>query len=69
MKKTICLLLAVLMLAALLAGCAGKQEKEEKITISMYLWDKSMFKELSPWLEEQFPDIEFNFIQSFNTME
>lgn len=30
MKKTICLLLAVLMLAALLAGCAGKQEKEEK---------------------------------------
>lgn len=28
-----------------------------------------MFKELSPWLEQKFPNIDFTFIQSFNTME
>ena len=28
-----------------------------------------MFKELTPWLEEKFPEINFTFIQSFNTME
>ena len=35
----------------------------------MYMWDRSMFKELSPWLEEKFPNIDFTFIQSFNSME
>ncbi len=43
--------------------------KDGKIQISMYMWDRSMFKELSPWLEQQFPDIEFTFIQSYNTMD
>lgn len=28
-----------------------------------------MFKELSPWLEEKFPNIDFTFVQSYNTME
>ena len=28
-----------------------------------------MFKVLSPWLEQKFPDIDFTFVQSYNTME
>ena len=77
-KRTLCLLLALVMALSLLAGCAGQQEtaqpaektdKGGKIAISMYLWDRSMLKELTPWLEEKFPNIEFTFIQSFNTME
>ena len=72
MKKCLCLLLAAVMAATLLGGCAGQSETEGedgKIAISMYLWDRSMFKELTPWLEEKFPDIEFTFVQSYNTME
>ena len=78
MKKLFCLLLAVVMTAALLGGCAGQQNtagqsqkpgKDGRIAISMYMWDRSMFKELSPWLEQKFPDIEFTFVPSFNTME
>ncbi|MGN1250892.1 MAG: carbohydrate ABC transporter substrate-binding protein, partial [Candidatus Spyradocola sp.] len=69
-KRWISLLLVMVMAAALLAGCAGgKDAGKGKIAISMYMWDRSMFKELSPWLEEKFPDVEFTFIQSFNTME
>ena len=73
-KRLTALLLAVVMTAALLTGCGGQQstgnkKPDDKIQISMYLWDRSMLKELSPWLEEQFPNIEFTFIQSFNTME
>ena len=74
-EKLISLLLPGVMAVAMFAGC-GKQkestetkEEEGKISISMYLWDRSMLKELSPWLEEKFPDIEFNFVQSFNTMD
>ena len=78
MKKHLCLLLAVVMTATLFGGCAGQQNtvsqsqksgKDDKIEISMYMWDRSMLKELSPWLEKKFPEIEFTFVQSFNTME
>ena len=78
MKKLICLLLAVVTAATLLASCAGQQNtvnqpqngrKNGNIAISMYMWDRSMFKELTPWLEQKFPDIEFTFVQSYNTLE
>lgn len=68
MKRFIALLLVVVMAAALFAGCAG-QKKDDRISISLNAWDRSMFKELTPWLEEKFPEINFTFIQSFNTME
>ena len=35
----------------------------------MYMWDRSMFKEFTPWLEQKFPEIEFTFVQSYNSME
>lgn len=44
-------------------------EQKEKISISIYMWDRSMFKEFTPWLESKFPEIEFTFVQSFNTMD
>ena len=70
-RRLICLLLAAMLLAALFAGCGGKktEKKDERISITMYMWDRSMLKELSPWLEEKFPNIDFTFIQSFNSME
>ena len=72
------LVLALVMVLLLLAGCAGqnatgtsagKSEEEHRIGITMYMWDRSMFKELSPWLEAKFPEIDFTFVQSYNTME
>ena len=68
MKRIVALLLVVVMAAAIFAGCTG-QKKDDRISISLYAWDRSMFKELTPWLEEKFPEINFTFIQSFNTME
>ena len=68
MKRFVALLLVVVMAAALFAGCTG-QKKDDRISISLYAWDRSMFKELTPWLEEKFPEINVTFIQSFNTME
>lgn len=74
------ILLALCMTLTMLSGCGGKQgasapdakverKDGERISISLYAWDRSMFKELTPWLEEKFPEINFTFIQSFNTME
>ena len=74
-RRIIALLLVAVLLAATLTGCAGGKKPAEqtvqndKISISMYMWDRSMFKELSPWLEQKFPNIDFTFVQSYNTME
>lgn len=71
-KRLISLLLVGVMLLSLFAGCSSQEENTEddgRISISMYMWDRSMFKELTPWLEQKFPDINFTFVQSFNTMD
>lgn len=66
MKKR--LIAAALVLVMLLSLCITSWEKDDKTEITMYLWDKSMTKELTPWLQEQFPDIRFTFVVGYNTM-
>lgn len=74
-KRILSLLLTIIMAVTMISGCGNqngnteKKEKDGKISISMYMWDRSMFKEFTPWLEQKFPDIEFTFIQSYNTMD
>lgn len=69
MERLIATVLAFVMLFSV-AGCVdGKKKAKENVKISMYLWDKSMSKELTPWLQEQFPDIDFEFVVGYNTMD
>ena len=72
-RRGICLLLAATMVVTMLTGCAGGDKKDKdkdgRISISFYAWDRAMFKELTPWLEQKFPDIDFTFVQSYNTMD
>ena len=76
-KRLLAALLAAVL--ALAVGCAGKPDSNEgtraaetaesdRIHISMCLWDKSLSRKLTPWLQAQFPDIEFSFIVGYNTM-
>lgn len=66
-KRRIALGMAFVMLFVIMA--CGKTEKTDKTEITMYLWDKTMTKELTPWLEQQFPDIDFTFVVGYNSME
>lgn len=50
-------------------GIMNFSNGQDKIPITMYLWDKSMAKELTPWLERQFPDIDFTFVVGYNSMD
>lgn len=69
-KRLLSLLMVFVMAVTMLAGCTSPKEVDDgKISISMYVWDRFMFKEFTPWLEQKFPDIEFTFIQSYNTMD
>lgn len=68
MKKRV---ISTLMIMVMLFGFIGckNNEKENRVAITMYLWDKSMSRELTPWLETQFPDIDFTFVVGYNTMD
>lgn len=66
-KRMIASFLTFVMLLSMIA--CGKTENTDKTEITMYLWDKTMTKELTPWLEQQFPDIDFTFVIGYNSME
>ncbi|MGN0638501.1 MAG: 5'-nucleotidase C-terminal domain-containing protein [Huintestinicola sp.] len=68
MKKRI---IAALMIPVLLLSVTGceKNKTNDTVEITMYLWDKSMCSEFTPWLEQKFPEIDFTFVVGYNTME
>ncbi|MDD6204165.1 MAG: 5'-nucleotidase C-terminal domain-containing protein [Firmicutes bacterium] len=70
MRKQLTALILMLVMLLCITGCDGPQPtaKPGNVEITMYLWDKSMTKELTPWLEKQFPDIRFTFVVGYNTM-
>ena len=68
MKKRLISVFLTLALTLGITGCDA-DKKDDKVQITMYLWDKSMSKEFTPWLEEQFPDIDFTFVVAYNTMD
>lgn len=70
MRKRIPLILVTAMLSIWLPACKMEvREENNSNTVTMYLWDISMTKELTPWLEKQFPEVEFEFIVGNNTMD
>ena len=61
---------SVLIVLAMLPGLSGCENSAvKKVQITMYLWDKPMEKELTPWLEQKFPDIDFTFVAGYNSMD
>ena len=66
-KKIIVILLVMIMILGLI-GCQGK-DQQKKIEITLYLWDKEMTREFTPWLESKFPEINFTFVVGYNAMD
>lgn len=65
-KRTVCVAVCAVMLCGSV-GCSTIPK--EKIPISVGLWDKSMCSQLTPWLEEEFPEVEFTFVVGYNTID
>ena len=61
MKKRV---LAAILILVMMFGitCCGIRQDTGQVKITMYLWDKSMTRAFTPWLEAQFPDIDFTFV-------
>ena len=73
-KKKRSKLLAVLLVMAtgtsLLSGCGRKSaEKEDAETITVYLWSTSLYDKYAPYIQEQLPDINVEFVVGNNDLD
>ena len=74
MKKKWNIVLPVLLVMvtaiSLLSGCSGKsEEKEDAETITVYLWSTSLYEKYAPYIQEQLPDINIEFVVGNNDLD
>lgn len=68
MKKRVLAAILILVMMFSITSC-GKKQDTDRVEITMYLWDKSMTRAFTPWLEAKFPDIDFTFVIGYNSMD
>ena len=63
-------LLATVTVVSLLSGCGGKSaEKEDAETITVYLWSTKLYDKYAPYIQEQLPDINVEFVVGNNDLD
>ncbi|MGN1261769.1 MAG: hypothetical protein ACI4UT_01725, partial [Candidatus Enteromonas sp.] len=66
-KQTFFKLMPLFLLGVSSASCGG--DASPRVSLSFYLWDRAMTRELTPWLEQEFPEIDFQFVVAQNSMD
>ena len=62
--------LVMVTVISLLSGCGGKSaEKEDAGTITVYLWSTSLYEKYAPYVQEQLPDINVEFVVGNNNLD
>lgn len=69
-NKILAVLLVMVTAVSLLAGCGGKSaEKEDAETITVYLWSTKLYEKYAPYIQEQLPDINVEFVVGNNDLD
>ena len=64
------LLLVMMTILSLLSGCGAKSaEKEDTETITVYLWSTKLYEKYAPYIQEQLPDINIEFVVGNNDLD
>lgn len=74
MKKLVCGLMAVVMVATVLIGCGGNttdsaKKKSGKETVSVVLWGTQLLENYTQYLCDTFPEVEFEFSLATNSTD
>ena len=69
MRKIIVLLVLSISILLSLTGCKDNNDVKDKVHVQFYVWDKSMEKSLTPWLQEKFPEYDIEVVQGYNNMD
>ena len=69
-NKLLAVFLVMVMAILLLSGCGGKRaEKEDAETITVYLWSTNLYEKYAPYIQEQLPDINIEFVVGNNDLD
>ena len=69
-NRVLAVLLMMVMSISLLSGCGSKSaEKEDAETITVYLWSTNLYEKYAPYIQEQLPDINVEFIVGNNDLD
>ena len=69
-NKLLAVFLVMATVLSLVAGCGGKRaEKEDAETITVYLWSTSLYEAYAPYIQEQLPDINIEFVVGNNDLD
>ena len=69
-NRALSVLLVMVTAISLLSGCGGKSaEKEDAETITVYLWSTALYEKYAPYIQEQLPDINVEFIVGNNDLD
>ena len=69
-NKLVSVLLVMVTVMSLLSGCGRKStEKEDAETITVYLWTTKLYEKYAPYIQEQLPDINVEFVVGNNDLD
>jgi len=69
-NRIISALMVLVMGALLMTGCGGKStEKEGAETLTVYLWSTNLYDKYAPYIQEQLPDINIEFVVGNNDLD
>lgn len=69
-SRLISVFLVLVMGVCLLAGCGEKSEaKEDAETITVYLWSTNLYDKYAPYIQEQLPDTNVEFVVGNNDLD
>ena len=69
-NRIISALMVLVMCALLMTGCGGKStEKEDAETLTVYLWSTNLYDKYAPYIQEQLPDINIEFVVGNNDLD
>ena len=69
-SRALAMLLMMVTAVSLLSGCGEKSaEKEDAETITVYLWSTNLYEKYAPYIQEQLPDINVEFVVGNNDLD
>ena len=69
-NRVLSILLVMVTVISFLSGCGGNSaEKEDAETITVYLWSTSLYEKYAPYIQEQLPDINVEFVVGNNDLD
>ena len=69
-NRLFCVLFVMMAVMSLLSGGGKKSaEKEDEETITVYLWSTKLYEKYAPYIQEQLPDINIEFVVGNNDLD